>query len=66
MDSRTVSITDEQGEWLDSKPSVNLSGLVRETIAKEIEMREKYGDTRATSFSSDDDGSQSVEDNRTI
>ena len=38
----TVTIEREQKEWLDEKPEINLSGLTREAIEREIEMGEKW------------------------
>ncbi len=57
---KTVTIREEQDEWLESKPSINLSGLVQEVIDREMEMREQYGDV--TDLQEPDDSN----DTRTI
>lgn len=39
--SKTVTIEPEQAEWLDERDGVNLSGLVRDTIERQMEMEEE-------------------------
>ena len=41
---KTITVREEQAEWLDEHPAVNLSGIVREAIDREIEMRDMYGE----------------------
>lgn len=41
MKQSTIAITDEQAAWLAAHPKINLSGLVREAIDKEIEKNDR-------------------------
>ena len=65
---KTVTIREDQDEWLEGKPSINLSGLVQEVIDREMEMRDQYGDVM--DLDEPDNGSSpdsvSLSDERTI
>jgi len=39
---RTVRITKEQEQWLNSKEHLNFSGMVRSMLAKEMENEREY------------------------
>jgi len=65
---KTVTIREDQDEWLEGKPSINLSGLVQEVIDREMEMRSEYGDVMDLDESDNGSSSDSVSpsDGRTI
>lgn len=42
--TKSITIRDEQAEWLEEHPELKLSGMVQEVIDRQMEMYDRYGE----------------------